>query len=122
MSCPVKSTLAVKPDSNPVNPVATESFSCNQIKWTTVLYAEDDKLLRECSIRMLTRAGYTVKSVENGIEAWEALNATPFDLLITDNDMPELTGVELVTKLRLKGMNLPIILASGSADFFSGEE
>lgn len=38
----------------------------------------------------------------------------PFNLLITDYDMPRLTGVELVRKLRSASMTLPVILTSGS--------
>jgi DNA-binding response OmpR family regulator len=88
----------------------------------SVLYAEDDAALRELTARMLTRAGYTIVAVPDGLAAWNTLNAREFDLLITDNDMPRLTGLELVTKLRLKKMVLPIILASGSADFFRSPE
>jgi len=87
-----------------------------------LLYAEDDKLVRELTSRTLARAGYEITTVEDGLSAWEALGASNFDLLITDNDMPRLTGVELAAKLRRTKLMLPIILASGSADFFSGEE
>ena len=91
-------------------------------KTPKVLYAEDDALVRQLTVGLLARAGYNVKAVENGLDAWEALQKSKFDLLITDNDMPSLTGVELVTKLRRNDITLPIILASGSAGFFSGEE
>ena len=101
---------------------AAAALSRGHKRTKTILYAEDDGVLRELATRMLNRAGYTVLSVEDGLAAWEALNTREFDLLITDNDMPKLTGVELVTKLRLKKISLPIILASGSADFFRGPE
>ena len=92
------------------------------LKTANVLYAEDDALVRKLTGRLLTRAGYNITSVENGLAALEALQKSDFDLLITDNDMPNLTGVELVTKLRRNKVTMPIILASGSAGFFSGEE
>jgi CheY-like chemotaxis protein len=57
-----------------------------------------------------------VKLVRDGNEAWEALQSDAYDLLITDNDMPGLTGLELVTKTRLNGLDLPVILATGSAE------
>jgi CheY-like chemotaxis protein len=87
-----------------------------------ILYAEDDQEISAICTRILNRAGYRITVVGDGDSAWEALSREKFDLLVTDNDMPNLSGVELVAKLRLNKVNLPIILASGSADFFSGEE
>ena len=87
-----------------------------------VLYAEDDEALGAVCTRILNRAGYRVTVVRDGKSAWQALSREKFDLLVTDNDMPNLTGMQLVAKLRLNKMDIPIILASGSADFFSGDE
>jgi CheY-like chemotaxis protein len=87
-----------------------------------LLYAEDDGLVRKLTVRLLTGAGYKVTPVEDGLAAWEALQKTEFKLLITDNDMPNLTGMELITRLRRNNVAVPVILASGSAGFFSGEE
>jgi CheY-like chemotaxis protein len=56
--------------------------------------------------------------VANGKLAWEALENEMFDLLITDNQMPCLTGEELVLKVRQHGQELPIICASSQLDFF----
>jgi DNA-binding response OmpR family regulator len=88
----------------------------------SILYVEDDPTLRRLSTLALTRPGYTVQSVEDGVQAWEALHSDSFDLLITDNEMPRLTGLELVTKARLEGINLPIILASGSANILGSAD
>ena len=63
----------------------------------------------------LTRAGYQVDAVENGEVAWETLQAASYDLLITDNRMPGLSGIEFVRKLRSAQMKLPVIFASGGA-------
>jgi CheY-like chemotaxis protein len=80
-----------------------------------ILYAEDDPMIRSLSTAILTRAGYAVKGVEDGQRAWAALLAGKYDLVITDNEMPNLTGLELVRRLRAEGMNLPVVVASGSA-------
>jgi two-component system chemotaxis response regulator CheY len=87
-----------------------------------VLVAEDDPLIRNLNAQILRRAGYQATAVADGQSAWEELGTDAFDLLITDNDMPNLTGMQLVANLRLRKIKLPIILASGSADFFNGEE
>jgi two-component system, chemotaxis family, sensor kinase CheA len=91
-------------------------------KIENILLAEDDPIVRRLSNRILARAGYRITAVNDGLSAWDALNEGDFDLLVTDNDMPNLTGVQLVAKLRLNKVRLPIIFASGSADFFKGEE
>jgi len=62
---------------------------------------------------VLSRSGYHVVAVEDGEKGWSALHAGGFDLLITDNDMPNLTGVELVKKVRTARMALPVILTTG---------
>lgn len=64
--------------------------------------------------RMLKRSGYEVDTAEDGAAAWEVLNADSYDLLITDNVMPKVTGVELLGKLRAARMPLPVIMATSS--------
>ena len=68
--------------------------------------------------RALRQLGYTVMSVDDGEKAWEALNRECFDLLITDNEMPNLRGEELVLKIREHESDLPIIVASSQFEFF----
>ncbi len=82
----------------------------------TILYAEDDPDLRPLSALFLARAGFRVTPVCDGREAWEKLHAERYDLLVTDNDMPRLTGLELVRKARCEGMGIPVILASSPAN------
>jgi DNA-binding response OmpR family regulator len=60
------------------------------------------------------RFGYNVDTAEDGAAAWKALNDHNYDLLITDNRMPRVTGMELIKKVRSVDMTLPIILASGT--------
>lgn len=78
-----------------------------------ILYAEDNDSLRELAVRSLRAQGYIVVPVPDGLAAYDALRADPFDLLITDHDMPRLTGFDLISRLRLRGFNLPIIVTSG---------
>ena len=77
-----------------------------------VLVAEDDPILRKLNTQILSRAGYQTTAVADGRAAWEALSTNAFDLLITDNDMPNLTGMQLVAKLRLNKIRLPILSAA----------
>lgn len=79
-----------------------------------VLIAEDSRVIADVIRFNLSRAGYEVETVANGGLAWERLLAAPFDLLITDFQMPELDGDELCRRLRLCPLNdeIPVILIS----------
>ena len=79
-----------------------------------ILYVEDDDIWRELSTEALRKAGFRVDVAEDGEAGWEAIQLGRYDLLITDNDMPRLTGIELVRRLRVEGYTLPAVLASGS--------
>jgi DNA-binding response OmpR family regulator len=78
-----------------------------------ILVVEDDDDIRRFNAEALTGSGYHVEAAVDGAEGWEALNANPYDLLITDNNMPKLTGIELIKKLNDARMAVPVILASG---------
>ena len=75
--------------------------------------AEDDGGIRHLYVSLLGRSGYRVDAVEDGAAAWDALQSNRYDLLITDNKMPRICGVELVEMLRSAGMTLSVILVSG---------
>ena len=79
-----------------------------------ILVVEDDCDLRQCNAGALIHSGYTVDIAEDGVVAWEALQANRYDLLITDNNMPRLTGLGLLKKLRSARMGLPVIMATGT--------
>jgi DNA-binding response OmpR family regulator len=80
-----------------------------------ILYVEDDPKLRRLGQWVLVESGYDVDIAADGMEGWDALQHAPYNLLITDYDLPRLTGMELIQQARLAGMRLPIVLATGSA-------
>ena len=79
-----------------------------------ILLVDDDLDLRNLYTDVLTRAGYQVDTAENGATGWKALQAGHYDALVTDNNMPEVTGMDLIKKLRSADMTLSVILASGT--------
>ncbi len=79
-----------------------------------ILYVDDEPQLRRLGALVLAQSGYEVDTAADGAEGWEALQHAQYNLLITDHDMPRLTGLELATQARLAGMRLPIVLTSGS--------
>lgn len=80
-----------------------------------ILFVDDDHGVANIAKQLLSRNGYAVTLAYNGEEAWVELqaNANNYDLLITDESMPHMTGTDLIRKLRKLRTSLPVILISG---------
>ena len=81
--------LDVPGDQAAVLPVSLRTNPSSRI-----LVVEDDRDVRELNTKVLSRSGYEVDTSEDGAAAWQALNTDSYDLMITDHNMPKLTGVE----------------------------
>ena len=79
-----------------------------------ILVVEDEEDIRRLNFEVLIHHGFHVDAAEDGAVAWHALNTDYYDLLITDHDMPHVTGVELLKKLHGARMDLPVIMATGA--------
>ena len=73
-----------------------------------VLIAEDNVVLGDVIRFNLQRAGYVVTLARNGIDALRMLAAEPFDILVTDFEMPGIDGGELCNRVRTE-LNLDSI-------------
>ncbi len=81
-----------------------------------VLLVEDEPDVRRGATRLLERLGYKVATAANGKEALDVIAATPgIALVISDAVMPEMSGPELLRRLRASGNQVPFVLASGYA-------
>ena len=78
-----------------------------------VLVVDDDRDTRQLSIDLLAGCGYDVDAVTDGAAGWEALQNASYDLTITDNKMPRMTGIELIEKVRSARLAVPVIMATG---------
>lgn len=83
-----------------------------------VLLAEDSATTRALLVSTLTAAGFDVVSAVDGLEAWVRLCGEPFDLLVTDLEMPRLDGLELVGRIRAEQhmAGLPVVIVTSSRD------
>jgi DNA-binding response OmpR family regulator len=79
-----------------------------------ILVVDDDADLRQLNASLLKHSGYEVTTAEDGAAALAALDADSYDLLLTDHNMPKLTGIELLNQLHIARKTLPTILVSGS--------
>ena len=77
-----------------------------------ILVVDDDTDTRQLSVDLLVDSGYDVEAANDGAAGWKALQATQYDLVITDNKMPVMTGIEMIEKLRDADMLLPVIMAT----------
>jgi CheY-like chemotaxis protein len=77
-----------------------------------ILVVDDDNDARQLSVDLLVDSGYQVAAVKDGAAGWEAVQADKYDLVITDNKMPKMSGVEMIEKIRDARMTLPIIMAT----------
>ncbi|HTJ77778.1 MAG TPA: PAS domain S-box protein [Rariglobus sp.] len=80
-----------------------------------ILLVEDNVVVAETINTLLTRSGHAVTYAQNGEEAWELLRLreTGFDLVITDENMPVLSGIGLIHRLREAGNKIRVIVVSG---------
>lgn len=89
------------------------------VRRNRILVVEDDIDIRRIIMTVLRREGHRVDEAADGEDGWNILQtasrgADSYDLLIKDNDMPRLTGMELIGKAHSAGMTMPIIMMSGT--------
>lgn len=78
-----------------------------------VLVADDSGIMRKIIIRSLKAVGVSdIVEAANGQEAIDAYKASPVDLILTDWNMPEKSGLEVVTEIRALGSQVPIIMVA----------
>jgi CheY-like chemotaxis protein len=89
-----------------------------------ILFVDDEELLATAARMMLERLGYEVTAVTSSTEAWRIFLGGPmrFDLVITDQTMPGMTGTMLAEKILRVRKDMPIILYTGHSDTVSPEK
>jgi DNA-binding NtrC family response regulator len=93
---------------NPAAEFLSSQPDCRQ----RILVVENAEDLRQLNAEMLLDAGYEVEVAEDGVAAWAALQLDHYDLMLTDQFLPKLSGVELLKKIHTARMTLPVIMAT----------
>jgi CheY-like chemotaxis protein len=88
------------------------------------LVVDDSMLIRYTVCRFLEQRGFTVESATNGLEALDILMRVRPDLIVTDMQMPKMSGSELITALKKnpETASIPIIIVAGRASGFDEKE
>jgi CheY-like chemotaxis protein len=91
---------------------------------TVALVVDDSMLMRYTVCRFLEERGFVVESATNGVEALEVLKRVQPNLIVTDMQMPKMSGSELITAVKSKPetAEVPIIIVAGRASGFDESE
>jgi signal transduction histidine kinase/CheY-like chemotaxis protein/ligand-binding sensor domain-containing protein len=107
---------AARPGSPGAPPPNATSITANPLR---ILLAEDNRVNQMVALRILSKRGHSVEVVESGREVLERLAREPFDLLLTDIQMPDMDGFETAASIRSQerrtGRHLPIIAMTAMA-------
>jgi CheY-like chemotaxis protein len=94
---------------------AVHSYGLAVLAGSAALLVDDEAPLLAATAEMLSRLGHEAVSFSGSHAALAAFEATPerFDVVVTDETMPGLTGTELASVLHSRRPDLPIVLVSG---------
>jgi len=89
-----------------------------------IMVVDDEEAIRDLLNQFLSQAGYGVEVFADGVQAWQAFRSRPdgWDLILTDQTMPKMTGDQLVAKVLALRPELPIIICSGYSQILSGHQ
>jgi CheY-like chemotaxis protein len=85
-----------------------------------ILLVDDEAPLRSALAKVMEQHGFAVTAVPSAPDALRELDATAFDVLVSDVVMPTMSGVQLAAHVRADRPNLPIVLMSGYSDELAG--
>ncbi len=88
----------------------------NEMVKNTLLTVDDDPYVLESISTLLTEYGYTVFTAQNAIDAIAMVAKVPFDVILTDIKMPQVTGIELLQNIHANNPQIPVILMTAFAE------
>lgn len=99
-------------------------FNTHKLMPGVALVVDDSMLIRYTVCRSLEKRGFAVESATNGVEALQILQRVRPDLIVTDMEMPKMSGDELITAVKKNPdtANIPIIIVAGRGSGFDERE
>jgi DNA-binding response OmpR family regulator len=93
---------------------AKAALQCQTHQAHRILVVEDEPDIRQLDSEVLIKSGYQVDTAENGVAAMQTLNADHYDLVIVEEEMAMMPGLELVKEMRSEEIMVPVILVLGT--------
>jgi CheY-like chemotaxis protein len=93
--------------------VPVQSAHKHPVAAARILVVDDEESIRDLCARVLTRAGYAVKTVPSGEDAVSTLAEATFDLLISDIRMPGMSGLEVLERAKTEYPDIKVVLITG---------
>jgi EAL domain-containing protein (putative c-di-GMP-specific phosphodiesterase class I) len=93
---------------------ATAASPPHQQTRARILLVDDDDLLVRSYARMLSEEGYDVEMRFDGEAAVEAIRRAAYDVVLSDIDMPRLSGLALLERIRAHDLDIPVVLITGA--------
>jgi len=82
---------------------------------TRILVVDDERSMREMLSILLEREGYEAVEAKDGQEAWQLFEASVFDLVISDIQMPGINGIELLARIKKLAPEIPVLMITAFA-------
>jgi CheY-like chemotaxis protein len=85
----------------------------------TILVVDDEEIVRRTAKASLERAGFHVLTAENGDKALRLLQnkaMPPISLVVLDMGMPDMSGKEVMQQIRVRGIEVPVLICSGYSE------
>jgi CheY-like chemotaxis protein len=86
------------------------------VETRSVLVVDDDQRLTDCLALFLRRQGFSVATAQNGLRGYDNFFLSPSEWIITDIEMPQLNGLEMVRLIRAIDSSAKVIYTTASAD------
>ena len=91
-------------------------MNLDRLKSLTILYVEDEALIRQNAVEYLSRYCHIVLEASNGEEGYALYKQHSPDLIISDIKIPKLSGLEFASNIRLEDKKTPIIITTAHTD------
>ncbi len=87
-----------------------------------ILVVDDSGFQRKKACRVLERAGYETCAAADGQEALKSIEEDPPDFVVTDLNMPNMSGMELLDALQARGSDIPVLVVTSDVQESTREE
>jgi CheY-like chemotaxis protein len=87
-----------------------------------ILFVESEAMVRDATMRVLTRWGHKVAQASGGVEALQQFAPDTFDVVISDLGMPDMNGWDLLGQIKQRDPRVPTILITGWGRQISDDE